>query len=83
MLYCKNKEIINPSRKEVDCCPVCENTRGFAFGTCVSCGFNYNSATFDFIKVRVNHLPKEVKVALVKYHAKKYDVETFNSRNNY
>lgn len=83
MLHIKNEEIIYPSRKEVNCCPVCENTRGFAFGTCVNCGFNYISATFDFIKVHVDHLPKEVKDALIKYHAKKYKVETFVSYDTY
>jgi|GEM_PF-1271509 len=83
MLHYKNKEIINPNRKDVECCPVCENTRGFAFGTCVSCGFNYISATFNFIEVNVDHLPKEIKDALVKYHAKKYGVETFTSYDNY
>lgn len=81
MKHFKNDEVIEPNRNsDTSCCPVCNNTMGFAMGTCVSCGFNYISADFNFIKVHVDHLPKELKNALVKYHAKTYGVESINDK---
>lgn len=32
-------------------CPHCKNTMGFAFGTCIECGYNDIDSTFHFIKV--------------------------------
>lgn len=81
MLHYKNDELIEPNRNsDVKCCPVCDNTIGFSFGTCVSCGFNHISADFSFIKVNVDHLPKELKEALVKHHAKTYRVESMDEK---
>ena len=32
-------------------CPVCGNTMGFAFGTCIDCGFNHITNEFQSIRV--------------------------------
>lgn len=71
----KNDELIKENRRGVDCCPVCDNKRGFAFGTCAECGFNYIDASFHYIQVDVDYLPKEIKVALIREHAKQYKIE--------
>lgn len=37
-------------------CPNCKNTQGFAFGTCIKCGFNHISEEFEWIRVYVPDL---------------------------
>ncbi len=53
-------------------CPICKNTMGFAFGTCVECGYNYLDKTFHKIEVNTgvleSLLPKDVFSALVEEH---------------
>jgi hypothetical protein len=41
-------------------CPVCKNTRGFACGTCIECGFNYLDKTFHYIEIRTELLKQLV-----------------------
>lgn len=84
MIHFKNNKIITGNRKgNVDKCPVCDNRIGFAFGTCVDCGFNYLDGTFRFIKVDIDYLPMELREALVREHADMYDVKTYSkSRRN-
>lgn len=72
----KDDELIKESRKDNDCCPVCDNKRGFVFGTCIECGFNYLDASFHYIKVDVDYLPQKLKAALIREHASRYNVET-------
>lgn len=54
-------------------CPVCDNRMGFAFGTCVECGFNHLSGKFKNIETSVDDLEKGYSVKyLVLRHASKY-----------
>ena len=56
-------------------CPVCGNTIGFAFGTCVKCHYNEQTG-FQTIEVPVDvlaqHMPFELVANLLVEHAKKY-----------
>lgn len=50
-----------------DDCPHCGNRVGFAFGTCIECGWNYLTRKFHWIKVWTENdpMPKH----LVQEHA--------------
>lgn len=39
-------------------CPVCENTIGFVFGTCVNCGYNHIEKKYKRITVSVEDLER-------------------------
>lgn len=41
-------------------CPICDNMIGFAFGTCIDCGYNYIDHTFHFIEVETEFLKELV-----------------------
>ena len=38
-------------------CLKCKNEMGFAFGTCVDCGWNYLDHSYHFIKIHVSDIP--------------------------
>lgn len=57
------------NKKEGEC-PVCSNTIGFAFGTCVECGYNYLSEEFSFIEVRRGQIPNNLFEDLSFTHCK-------------
>lgn len=38
-------------------CPHCLNRQGFAFNTCIECGWNHVANEFRFIEVRLEDLP--------------------------
>jgi hypothetical protein len=59
------------TKSEVSECPHCANKFGFAFGTCIECGFNYIDFTFHKIEVWVDELPEDIAAYLVKRHADK------------
>jgi len=54
-------------------CPKCGNTMGFAFGTCVDCGWNHLSNQFKFIQIWTDDLPEEIQDYLIQKHANKYE----------
>jgi predicted ATP-dependent serine protease len=37
-------------------CTICRNDQGFAFGTCIECGWNYLDNTFHWIEVQAEDL---------------------------
>lgn len=41
-------------------CPICDNMIGFAFGTCIDCGYNHIDHTFHFIEVETEFLKELV-----------------------
>lgn len=49
-------------------CPHCENTIGFAFGTCSRCGWNYLDHSFHFIRVWLSDVP-DIDPRLIQKHA--------------
>lgn len=49
-------------------CPACGNTQGFAFGTCIECGYNHLTNEYSHIKVYVSDLPKGVRGWLIGEH---------------
>lgn len=51
-------------------CPHCKNTKGFAFGTCIECGFNYLDKQFHTISVSVHDLCSLPAYMLVDKHAR-------------
>lgn len=53
-------------------CDKCGNTMGFAFCTCVRCGWNEIDKSFHYIKVNVNDLPTNVKEYLINKHASNF-----------
>ena len=59
-------------------CPVCGNTMGFTFGTCIKCHYNEQTG-FKTIEVPVEllaqYVPFEVTSELLAQHAKKYTVK--------
>lgn len=52
-----------------DGCPHCQNKMGFAFGTCIECGFNYITKQFNKIEVWVEDLPPNIRDYLINWHA--------------
>lgn len=48
-------------------CPICKNTRGFACGTCIECGYNYLDNTYHFIEVRTELLEQLVSPEVFEY----------------
>ena len=55
-------------------CPICDNMIGFAFGTCVNCGYNHIYHEYKYIKVDTEILkavvPTKVFEFLVAEHEK-------------
>lgn len=49
-------------------CEKCGNRLGFAFGTCVQCGYNYLDKQYHHIKVYVDDLPEDIKWRLIDKH---------------
>ncbi len=49
-------------------CPHCGNKLGFAFGTCIDCGYNHISNVFKFITVHVDDLADD-QYYLIQRHA--------------
>lgn len=49
-------------------CPKCNNKYGFAFGTCIDCGYNYLDKTFHWIKVYVKDLHSYSSNSLINKH---------------
>ena len=41
-------------------CPICKNKRGFVFGTCSECGYNYLDNTYYSIEVSTEILEQLV-----------------------
>lgn len=54
-------------------CPKCGNTMGFAFGTCIECGWNHLYNQWEVIKVRVDDLSEDDQYYLIQKHARKYE----------
>ena len=54
-------------------CPKCGNTMGFSFGGCISCGWNYVTNKWDWIRVNPKLLPDEWKDYFVRNHEKYYN----------
>lgn len=56
-------------------CPVCGNTKGFAFGTCIRCHYNKQEG-FKIIEVPmdilIQYMPLELVNDLLVTHYKKY-----------
>lgn len=57
-------------------CPICKNKVGFAFGTCIQCGYNHIEEKFSRIEVDMETLeilldPYMLEL-LVNKHARKY-----------
>lgn len=55
-------------------CPICKNKIGFAFGTCVECGYNHLDFTFHKIEVNTEVLkallPEDIFWQLIEEHEK-------------
>lgn len=53
-------------------CSICKNKRGFVFGTCIECGYNYLDNTYHTIEVNTEALkcfvPPDVFDYFVKQH---------------
>lgn len=68
------KVLMKPERNvDHDSCPKCGNRMGFAFGTCVDCGFNYLDYDYKYIKVDVDKLPESIKWYLIDNHDRSVD----------
>lgn len=65
------EEVINDLENQTKGCPACNNCIGFAFGTCVECGFNQYHGEFETIKIPVNYAHLSVDY-LVLFHAERY-----------
>lgn len=56
-------------------CPICKNKIGFAFGTCIECGYNQYTNEYDKITVYTEDLKpyvsEEVYNMLIKEHEKR------------
>lgn len=64
-------------------CPVCNNTQGFAVGTCCNCGYNHISCKFERIEVYVDDLRLAgVNDAIINRLIDKHH-QTFRSFRNY
>ena len=48
-------------------CPICKNTMGFAFGTCIECGYNHDDHTYHFIAVSTEILEQIVSPNMFDY----------------
>ena len=48
-------------------CPICKNTMGFAYGTCIECGYNYIDNTYHKIEVCTDELRKFVPNHIMEY----------------
>lgn len=67
-------------------CPICKNKAGFAFGTCIKCGYNYLEKEYHSIEVSMDTLKKLLDPYILDYlvqeHEKKYkDFYLFNFNN--
>ena len=60
----------------MDCCPKCKNRVGFAFGTCVQCGYNHLDE--EYTRIEVDHevleryIPPYVLSCLIERHERRY-----------
>ena len=54
-------------------CPICKNTMGFAFGTCIECGYNYNDNTYHFIEVDTETLERIVSPEMFDYLVERHE----------
>lgn len=50
-------------------CDICGNKHGFKAGCCLECGWNYQHARFEFIRVRVDDLPTALRAPLTAKYA--------------
>ena len=48
-------------------CPICDNMIGFAFGTCIDCGYNYIDHKYHFIEVDTETLERVVSPEVFEY----------------
>jgi hypothetical protein len=67
----------------MECCPKCKNRTGFAFGTCIQCGYNHIEEKFSRIEVDMEILERLLDQDTVDYlvhrHENKYkDRYTFD-----
>ena len=60
----------------MDCCPKCKNRVGFAFGTCIQCGYNHLDEEYTRIEVDMEvlerYIPPYVLNCLVTRHERRY-----------
>ena len=48
-------------------CPICKNTCGFAFGTCINCGYNHLDNTYHKIEVSTEILKRLISPDMFDY----------------
>lgn len=68
-------------------CEKCNNKHGFAFGTCVECGWNSSEKAYTYIKVATEHLQRlrvdpSVILTLTDIHDSNMQVRGTLSREN-
>ena len=60
----------------MDCCPKCKNRVGFAFGTCIQCGYNHLDEEYTRIEVDMEvlekYIPPYVLSCLIEQHEIRY-----------
>ena len=60
----------------MDCCPKCKNKVGFAFGTCIQCGYNHLDGEYTRIEVDMEvlerYIPPYILSRLIERHEIKY-----------
>jgi hypothetical protein len=60
----------------MDCCPKCKNRVGFAFGTCIQCGYNHLDEEYTRIEVDMEvlerYVPPYILSHLIERHERKY-----------
>lgn len=60
----------------MDCCPKCKNRVGFAFGTCIQCGYNHLDEEYTRIEVDMEvlekYIPPYVLSCLIERHEIRY-----------
>jgi hypothetical protein len=60
----------------MECCPKCKNRTGFAFGTCIQCGYNHYDEEYTRIEVDMEvlerYIPPYILSCLVARHEKRY-----------
>lgn len=54
-------------------CPICKNTMGFIFGTCIECGYNYLDHTYHTIKVDTEVLKQVVSPEIFNYLVEQHE----------
>jgi hypothetical protein len=57
-------------------CPACKNKVGFAFGTCIRCGYNHYDEKYDRIEVDMEvlerYIPTYVLHSLIERHKQRH-----------